>query len=211
MCAFFRGTGTDIEGRTLQDIWSWEDILMEVCHDYIQWLLPTDEKSNFNADAPLLDKELQGIFRSDPAMQHNFRQGYYRFLQFLGVSKASVDDGNIEEAVRLTKAANFEKRVAMCWQGPRNHNWKRISRALRSLRLVGLEREREGLEAFLAGLVAEHPGLVDEEAACHWLSGRPRGEKPAPPARTRSLESLSTEASLEGAEAGRWPQSASEQ
>lgn len=167
LCAFFRGTGTDIECRTLEQILLWDDQLMEVCHDYIQWLLPTDERSKFNDDAPILDAELQRIFSSDPIIQYNFRRGLLRFLGFLGLS--AVCDATTLQVLQIAKAPHFPRRLLMCWKGPANHNWKRISRALRSLGLVGLETEQQALLSFIEELMVEHPGMVDEATVGHWL------------------------------------------
>src|SRR5262245_5587601 len=51
---FYRGEGTDAEGRRLDDILAWRDGRLEAVHDFIQWLFPLPEPSRFNPDAPLL-------------------------------------------------------------------------------------------------------------------------------------------------------------
>ena len=40
---FYRGTGTDVEGRTLAEIWAYSDAELEGVHDFIQWLFPLRE------------------------------------------------------------------------------------------------------------------------------------------------------------------------
>jgi hypothetical protein len=40
LLAFYRGEGTDAEGRFLKDIWTWTDDDLEAVHDFIQWLFP---------------------------------------------------------------------------------------------------------------------------------------------------------------------------
>ncbi len=37
---FYRGTGTDAEGRTLAEIWAYSDAELEGVHDFIQSLFP---------------------------------------------------------------------------------------------------------------------------------------------------------------------------
>lgn len=167
LCAFFRGTGTDVECRTLEQILTWDDQLMEVCHDYIQWLLPTDEKSKFNSDAPVLDAECQRAFRDDEIMRRNFRRGAQRFLTFLGLS-ANLDGGN-GEPPSIVRASHFPKRLLMCWRGPANHNWKRVSRALRSFGLVGMEDVQQAFLTCLEEILVDHPGLIDEKTIAHWM------------------------------------------
>jgi len=169
LCAFFRGTGTDIEGRTLEQILTWSDQLMEVCHDYIQWIFPTDESSKFNFDAPILDEDCQQAFRFNPDMNRNLRRSSQRFLQFLGLSADLVDRRDAEE-LRIERAPNFHQRLLMCWRGPANHNWKRISRALRCFGLVGMQEEQQALLACLVGVIVDYPGMVDEDAVGHWLN-----------------------------------------
>jgi len=167
LCAFFRGTGMDIECRYLEQILKWDDTLMEVCHDYIQWLLPTDEASKFNSDAPILDPECQRIFRDDAVIQRNLRRGAQRFMTFLGLA-ANLDSQN-NEPPRIVKAQNFQKRMLMCWKGPENHNWKRISRALRCFGLVGMEDVQQALLTCLEEIIVEYPGMVDDKTVGHWL------------------------------------------
>ncbi|CAE8708459.1 unnamed protein product [Polarella glacialis] len=168
--AFFRGTGTDVECRTLEQILLWEDVLMEVCHDYIQWLFPSDEPSRFNSDAPLLDEELQAIFQEDPEMQRNFRRGLTRFIQFLGLVVEEANERAGIESFRIAKAAHFEKRVLMCWRGPSNHNWRRMTRVLRCLGLLNMREEQRALFAALEVVIAESPGLIEDEAILRWRS-----------------------------------------
>jgi hypothetical protein len=53
------------------------------------------------------------------------------------------NDGSIGEC------PNFKARAADVWTMP-NHNWLRITRILRSLTLLGLEREAQALYACLS-------------------------------------------------------------
>jgi hypothetical protein len=49
---FYRGAGSDSEGRSLADLWNLSDDEMEDIHDFIQWMFPLREPSRFNPDAP---------------------------------------------------------------------------------------------------------------------------------------------------------------
>lgn len=71
--------------------------------------------------------------------------------------------------MKLIKAQNFEKRILMCWRGPANHNWRRISRALRCLGLSGLVEEQQVLLSCLEAIIVEHPGLIEEVSIGRWL------------------------------------------
>lgn len=133
---FYRGEAADTEGRWLEDIWDWSDGRLEMIHDFIQWLFPLPEPSRFNPDAPLLAPEDIAAFRSDEYLRANLHKSFERILTFLGLSLAA--DGHVVEG------ANFSARTPDVWDTP-NHNWLRVTRILRSLRLLGLEAESQAL------------------------------------------------------------------
>lgn len=161
--AFFGGQGEDAEGRSLLQILEWGDELMECCHNYVQWLFPTDEPSRFNSDAPLIDESVGLAASRDPVVKENFLKGFARFMKFLGLSIVT-QSGELQ----LAKAANFEKRKLMCWEGPQNHNWMRVSRVLRCLQIMGFEEELLALHDCLEMIVDELPGMVDDDIVQIW-------------------------------------------
>src|ERR1022692_960125 len=112
---FYRGLGTDIEGRLLEDILAWPDDDLEEVHDFIQWLFPLPEPSQYNSDSPLLTNQDIAAFKSDLVLQANLMKSFERILAFLGLalSEGKVADG-----------PNFKARVADVWASP-NHNWLR--------------------------------------------------------------------------------------
>lgn len=126
---FYRCNRTDSEGRLLKDIWTWNDEELEEVHDYIQWLFPLEEPSQFNPDAPLLSENDIAAFKSDQLLQANLTNSFQRILTFLGLTVTG--DGKVIEG------DNFSQRIADVWAWP-NHNWLRISRILRSLTLLGM-------------------------------------------------------------------------
>jgi hypothetical protein len=138
--AFYRGEAADTEGRRLSDILAWDDEEFEIVHDFVQWLFPLPEPSRFNPDAPLLTAEDIAAFRTDPVMRANLLRSFRRFLTFLGLAQSA--DGTVSEG------PNFAARVADVWAYP-NHNWLRITRLLRSLRVLGMEEQARHLHAWL--------------------------------------------------------------
>jgi len=167
LLAFMRGSGTDAEDRTLDQILAFDDQLWNCCHNHMQWVFPTEEPSKFNEDAPLLDEQAQLVFKTDCAIQHNLRRTLHRWLIFLGLDAA---DGDIVagQPIRVRKAPNFDKRILSCWRGPSNHNWRRISRVLRCLDLTGLQQEKQAFFDCLLEIVAEHPGMIDDDTVRLW-------------------------------------------
>lgn len=138
---FYRGEKPDIEGRLIQDIWAWPDDELEFVHNYIQWLFPLPEPSQFNPDAPLLTASDMTAFKADPVLQGNLQKSFARILRFLGLQQDTP--GKIQEG------DNFQDRQADVWSGP-NHNWLRITRILRSLTLLGQADQARALYNFLS-------------------------------------------------------------
>src|ERR1019366_4159005 len=132
---FYRDLETDAEGRLLEDVLAWPDDDLEAVHDFIQWLFPLPEPSQFNADAPLLTHEDIAAFKSDPVLQANLMKSFQRILAFLGLS---LSEGKVVES------PNFKARVADVWASP-NHNLLRTSRILRSLTLLGTAVQAQAL------------------------------------------------------------------
>ncbi|MFQ4137722.1 opioid growth factor receptor-related protein [Nodosilinea sp. PGN35] len=42
---FYLGIQADVQGRMIQEIWSWNFEELECVHDFVQWLFPLPEKS----------------------------------------------------------------------------------------------------------------------------------------------------------------------
>src|SRR5581483_7741036 len=82
---FYRGKGTDTEGRFVKDIWTWGDDELETVHNFIQWLFPLPEPSGFNPDAPLITEDDIATFKSDKLLQANVRKSFERMLAFFGL------------------------------------------------------------------------------------------------------------------------------
>lgn len=154
---FYRLEERDSEGRMLQEIWAWDDDDLEHCHDFIQWMFPLDEPSALNADAPMVTKEDRAAFRSESQLQSAMRRSLSIFLVFLGL--AITADG------RVVPGAQFDRRLSL-WKYP-NHNWLRITRVLKSLRLLGFEKEAKMLWDCLKQL-HENDGLVSDDSFSYW-------------------------------------------
>jgi hypothetical protein len=155
---FHRGTATDSEGRWLRDLWKWNDDDLEAVHDFIQWMFPLPEPSQFNPDAPLLTEEDIAAFRADATLRANLRCSYDRILSFVGLTS---HDGTIKEG------PNFSARAAYVWTAP-NHNWLRITRILRSLTLLGLESEAQALYACLSAFHQSRRFPIPDSTFRYW-------------------------------------------
>jgi hypothetical protein len=135
---FFAG-GEDDEGRTLDEILGWDDARLEMVHDYIQWIFPLPERSGANPAAPVLDAE---AIRGSAEMQGRLRAAFLRMLSFYGFA---LQDDRVTEGPRFTAASRN-------WLHAGNHNHLRLTRMLRSLRVLGLEHEAAALWEALRAL-----------------------------------------------------------
>lgn len=134
LLGFYAGTRPDDRGSLLREIHRWPDYKLEQTHDYIQWLFPLAERSGFSPEAADLGREdhsrVSVAARTPPQPADVFR----RILAFYGME--------IREAgqFRVTRAVSFAERSGN-WITTSNHNHLRITRILKSLRLLGLEAE----------------------------------------------------------------------
>jgi hypothetical protein len=107
---FYSHNGTDNHGRTLTHMWSFNDHQFETVHDYIQWMFPTIQPSQYNPDAPLVDDETIKAFRANSELQSYLTTSSFLFEKFLDLSNPKAH-----------------------WLTYKNHNILRISRVIDSL------------------------------------------------------------------------------
>jgi hypothetical protein len=153
---FYRGAGTDSEGRTIAEIWAYSHEQLEEIHDFIQWLFPLKAPSRYNPAAPLLTKADIGEFRADPALRQALVRSFEVYLAFLGLR---FENG------RVTKGPDFERNDV--FQYP-DHNWLRITRVLTCTRLLGLESESQAFYSFLKEHKASGQSGITNESFRFW-------------------------------------------
>jgi hypothetical protein len=124
---FLSGDAPDHAGRFVGELQQWPDQRLEAVHDFIQWMFPLKEASPVNPLAPVLDaaalEELRRRAELRARVQENTRASYLRMRRFY--------EGSWH------------------WVTPGNHNHLRITRILKSLRLLGLEAEAGELFGWL--------------------------------------------------------------
>ncbi|KAI1160611.1 hypothetical protein F5B18DRAFT_500671 [Nemania serpens] len=126
--------GKDELGRTLDDILGLDEYTLEHKRNYIQTLFPLPEKSSFNPKAPILDEETMIIFNQSSALRDNLIRSVKRMLSVYGFD-AQVKEGTTS---RLIIAAKEYPGECQRWLTPVSHNHLRITRIIRSLRILGL-------------------------------------------------------------------------
>jgi hypothetical protein len=159
---FYSANGVDHCGRTLQQILRWDDDALERKHDFIQWLFPLPEPSGANIFAPLLNFEEMRNFRGSPEVQAKVLEALRRMLTFYGFEMREV-----ENALAVTRATDYRVR-SQNWITPSNHNFLRLTRILKSLRLLGLPKHAEALFQSLEEVFRENRAVIGSQTFEYW-------------------------------------------
>jgi hypothetical protein len=156
---FYYGSHPDHRGRMLAEIIAQDDFWFEHTHDFIQWLFPLSDLSRANRHAPLVDGPTRKAFHEDELLRRHMRIAVSRLVKFLGLSF----DGRT-----LKAGANWSERRGD-WFTEHGHNSLRITRALKSMTLLGLKDDAIALHAGLEALCEQEPGCaVTDESRRFW-------------------------------------------
>ena len=140
--AFLEGEGPDARGRTLFDVLGFDDAALERTHDVIQWLFPLPEPSRAVPDAPVLSAgEMQAVHDSILAQ----------------CAMAAATD-RMEAFYRATHG----------WLQPHDHNHLRITRIIRSLRLLRGDAEADAFRAAILSIVETTGAPVSARSRGYW-------------------------------------------
>ncbi len=142
LCDFLEGIGIDHRGRRLDDVLSFDDIKAEQTHDFIQWLFPLDEVSRSVSGAPVLSQTDIQLIHINSDAQANIRRSAAWFLGFL--------ERNDQ------------------WRTKYNHNHLRITRVVKSLRLLTNDKEADEFKATIFDLLGDDLDLIDRKAVEFW-------------------------------------------
>jgi len=155
----------DSKGRTLSSILAGDDRELERCHDYIQWLFPLPERSSMSYSAPVITRSTFTAFRSRPELRDRMRESLRRICRFYGFDFQASHD---LEGIRIEKLRDHEFEIrAKNWVSGFTHNHLRITRIIRSLRVLGLEVEAT---AFFKAVedVYHTTGRIGEQSLLYW-------------------------------------------
>jgi hypothetical protein len=108
--AFLTGTGRDGRARLAIDVLGFSDERLEEVHDYIQWLFPLPVRSGAQPGAPILTQAEIDAIRTDRSAQDTLVKATERMLLFY--------------------------RNTRWWLTSYDHNHLRITRIIRSLRIL---------------------------------------------------------------------------
>lgn len=142
LISFLKGAHPDKYGRTLYDIWNYTDEQLEEIHNYIQWLFPLNEMSEQVMGSPYLDneEEIQTI-RKDLDIQENLIKSLMRMQNFY-------------------RDNDF-------WLQPDDHNHLRITRIIKSIKLLNSKDNANEFYKFILDRVSNYKPVTDESFA-YW-------------------------------------------
>ena len=140
LIAFLTSDGTNGSGRRFTDVIAFDDDALEDHHDFIQWLFPLDEPSRAVPGSPVLDAQTIATVRGSPVAQERLAQASRRMLTFY--------------------------RATTAWRRPFDHNHLRITRIIKSLRLLGSDETADAFRRDIKALAAGAP--IDASARAFW-------------------------------------------
>lgn len=160
---FYSGEGVDHRGRSLDAILDFTDGELETVHDFVQWLFPIETPSPVNRLAPTVSRDTQIAFRTNVLLRKNLCRACSRMLRFYGLTC----QGEAMASVRVLRDRDFLAKSAT-WMVPGNHNHRRLTRILKSLRLLGLEACSRSLFLYLEELATHDPSSILQVTLDYW-------------------------------------------
>ena len=141
---FLEGRTPDHRGRILAMLLQQTDHQAETTHDYIQWLFPLNEPSRSVNGAPVLTELDIDEIRQSSLAQSNLAESARWFLGFLERNNH--------------------------WVTKYNHNHLRITRVIKSLRLLASDEAADEFRDKVLALAGDNLNLVDQKARGFWMS-----------------------------------------
>ena len=141
---FLEGKNSDHLGRILAMLLQQTDHEAETTHDYIQWLFPLDEPSRSVNGAPVLTESDIDEIKESSLAQTNLAKSARWFLGFLQRNQH--------------------------WVTKFDHNHLRITRVIKSLRLLASDKAADEFKDKVFGYLGDDLNLIDPKARSFWNS-----------------------------------------
>ena len=142
--SFLEGTSTDVLGRTIEEIWDYNDEEIEGVHNFIQFIFPTNQKSASMPGVPILTtQDIEAIAQSEIA-KSNLIKSVDWFVQFLKRNDH--------------------------WTAHYNHNHLRISRMIQSVRLLIGDRDAEMTKEIIFNLLDGKENKISDKSKSFWAA-----------------------------------------
>ena len=142
--SFLEGKAPDHRGRILAMLLQQTDHQAETTHDYIQWLFPLNEPSRSVNGVPVLTELEIDEIRQISLAQANLAKSARWFLGFL--------ERNDHWIIKY------------------NHNHLRITRVIKSLRLLASDKAADEFRDKVLAVAGDNLNLVDQKARGFWAN-----------------------------------------
>jgi len=142
--SFLEGKAPDHRGRILAMLLQQTDHQAETTHDYIQWLFPLNEPSRSVNGVPVLTELEIDEIRQISLAQANLAKSARWFLGFL--------ERNDHWIIKY------------------NHNHLRITRVIKSLRLLASDKAADEFRDKVLALAVDNLNLIDQKARGFWAN-----------------------------------------
>lgn len=136
----------DPYGRSYEDYLNQTPLQLEMRHNYIQYMFPTDIPSRY-VDAPTISADDAYILGKNEAIREDLRLATEVMIKF------------------FTNKKHWKKY---------DHNFKRISRILRCLRIFGLDDKADRFYELVVPIVYS---IADEETKIYWIKNNQKVER----------------------------------
>lgn len=146
---FLMGTAKDGKLRYYDEFFRYTDRQLERYHDYIQYMFPTDRKSKYEL-APTVSVQDARCWGQEEPIVRNMRKAYKRMKQFYSDSER--------------------------WITPNNHNYRRISRMLRSMRMFSLNNEADDFFSFVSDIYEKNESIIGSKTYEYWIKNNENNE-----------------------------------
>ena len=142
--AFLEGEGPDAAGRTLCEVIAFDNAALERTHDFIQWLFPLCEASRTVPDAPVLSADDVAALQASDRAQCALAAASERMAAFY--------------------------RTTHDWLMPNDHNHLRITRIIRSLRLLVGDDQADAFRAAILSRVEATRAPISARSRGYWTT-----------------------------------------
>jgi Opioid growth factor receptor (OGFr) conserved region len=142
--AFLEGGGPDARGRTVFEVLGFDNAALERTHDYIQWLFPLNEPSGAVPDAPVLKADEIEAIQASATAQMVLAAATDRMTIFFGQTRH--------------------------WLAPADHNHLRITRIIRSLRLLRGDGPANAFRDDVLACVKAMQAPVSARSRGYWMT-----------------------------------------
>jgi hypothetical protein len=163
MVDFYQNKIVHPDGYTFEGILAADNDWLAVKHNYIQWLFPLKKASAAVPGSPIISQKELDEFKQDPNLQKQVLRSFGRMLQFYGFTIGKGDSGK----PTVIKADDFDERKKD-WLAEKNHNYKRISRILESLVLLGQRSTALMFYTALKELYAKESARIGWTTFSYW-------------------------------------------